>query len=238
MREKSKSDLHLAIDVTDTGMGISKENLDRIFEPFTQFAEEVSSQKGGAGLGLTIARNLIQLMKGEIQVKSSLSQGSTFSFSIHLKPAEGGVLDFSAVPPKEDSLKGKLILVAEDNDVSREIVSRVIEKSGGRCLLTKNGAEAVDALINSKEKIDAILMDCQMPVTDGFTATQMIRKISDASLAATPIIAVTAGVMPNEVERAFEAGMDSFVSKPYNFKDLIATIHRNLKSLEKSSTSR
>jgi signal transduction histidine kinase len=235
--EKTKENIRLNVEIRDTGMGISPENLDKIFDPFSQFAEEVSSQKGGAGLGLTIARNLIELMQGKVSVTSILGQGSTFTFSLNLKTAAAKMFDFRAVPPREDSLKGKLILVAEDNDVSREIVSKVIERAGGRCILTTNGAQAVDTLIASPESIDVILMDCQMPVTDGFTATQMIRKISNPKLSSTPIIAVTAGVMPNEVEKAFEAGMDSFVSKPYNFKDLIATIHRNLRDSQPSSST-
>ncbi|HEV2205393.1 MAG TPA: PAS domain S-box protein [Candidatus Acidoferrales bacterium] len=232
----------LHFQVRDTGIGISSENRALIFEPFTQADTSITRKYGGTGLGLGISTRLIQMMGGKIWVESTVGRGSTFHFTIRLGIANGNksagqaeVLlpkaAFGNGSGKEGSsntrhLRGLTILLAEDNAVNRVLTKRLLEKHGHAVLLAENGFEAVASFERERERLDAILMDIQMPEMDGLTAIRAIRASEKESQHHMPIIAVTAHAMKGDREKCMGAGADDYITKPLHASDLVTALER------------
>jgi signal transduction histidine kinase/ActR/RegA family two-component response regulator len=209
--------------VSDTGVGIPADRLERIFESFAQADDSTSRQFGGTGLGLTISRELARLMQGRIEVASTLSQGSEFVVVLPLRVLAPQVEELR---PPRDSAPARWharVLVAEDNPVNQMVARRLIEKTGCRVDSVANGRECLAAL--ARERYDLVFMDCGMPEMDGFEATRRIRA-GEREGQHLPIIALTASAFPGDVEACRNAGMDDFVSKPFGTDNLAAVFDR------------
>ncbi|MEE2801561.1 MAG: response regulator [Bacteroidota bacterium] len=204
---------HITFKVKDSGTGISKERQQEIFEEFKQ-GDAHSNLYQGTGLGLPIVKRLLDLSGSEIKLNSVEGKGSTFYFSLDFEIATSSIHEGSTTPiVLENVLKGLKILVAEDNKINQMVTRKILEKVGVQCSVVENGALAIDFYKNNP--VDLILMDVNMPVMDGVTATQNIRKISDV-----PIIALTAVEIEEARERIYSSGMNDIIIKPYDIKEL------------------
>jgi signal transduction histidine kinase/ActR/RegA family two-component response regulator len=203
----------VTIAVADTGPGIRAEALERMFEPFTQADATTSRQHGGTGLGLTIARQLAALMGATISAESELGRGSTFRFTIDLAVArEAGRATADATETASPNWsKSPRVLVAEDDPVNQTVIARSLERAGCDADIVGDGEQALRAL--SERHYDLVLMDCQMPVIDGYEATRELRR-REGSGHHTPVIAMTAHAMDGAAEDCLQAGMDDYLSKP------------------------
>ena len=222
--------------VSDTGIGMTREQLDRMFTPFEQADTSTSRRFGGTGLGLAISRKLIELMGGSIAVDSQIGVGSTFVVTIALgvdaaaagSGMAGNLPDDDNAPAAPDALvqpsagplDGVRILVAEDNLLNQVVARGMLESSGAFVQIAENGQEAVD-MLRRDASFDIVLLDVQMPVMDGYAATRAMR---DELRAHIPILAMSAGVMGEEKRRCIELGMDGFIAKPVDMAHMIATI--------------
>ena len=220
----------LRFEICDTGPGIALENQDKIFARFVQLPAQTSGQRG-AGLGLTICRDLVDLMEGEIGVVSREGEGSTFYFNLPLEVVEATVPD-SAVPiAAAMAPAGEMvhILVAEDTEDNRLLVDHYLRGEPVTLRFVSNGQEALEA-VEGGEQFDLILMDIDMPVMDGYTATRRIRAWQEAQAAAhglaTPIIALSADAMQEAVAASIKAGCVAHVAKPIDRETLLKTIRR------------
>ncbi|HXW13850.1 MAG TPA: ATP-binding protein [Terriglobia bacterium] len=229
----------LEFRVQDTGIGIPHKKLAHIFDAFTQADGSTARRFGGTGLGLTICRRLVGMMGGKIWVESEPGQGSIFHFTARLAlsrpieppPAEGTEGESVAMvhpPAVSELLKPLRILLAEDNSVNQLLAVRLLEKYGHRVVLARNGREAVNQI--EKEEFDLVLMDVQMPEVDGLQATMEIRSKETSSGLHLPILAMTAYAMQGDRERCLAAGMDGYISKPLNIKELLTAVRAVLGS--------
>lgn len=230
-------DATIGFEVTDTGIGIAEDKLDKLFKPFSQVDSSTTRKYGGTGLGLVICEKLARLMGGSIEVSSELNKGSTFRFSIAAKIAPDLQEPDGATPNSSDSER-KLqadfahrypmtILVAEDNKVNQIVIMNTLRKLGYLADLAQNGLEVL-AMVE-KVDYDLILMDMQMPQMDGLEATRQIR----AQHIAHPfIIAMTANALQQDKEKCFEAGMDDYLSKPVILDDLVVLLQKWASRLE------
>jgi CheY-like chemotaxis protein len=215
----------LELSVTDTGVGIAPESLPKLFAKFDQLDSSTTRRFGGTGLGLAICRELAQLMAGEISVESELGLGSTFTLRVPLpwlgaeKAAQAKPLEAPAEPP-EIALR---VLAAEDNAVNQLVLKTLLHQMVDGVVL--GGQQALEAWETGEW--DVILMDIQMPVMDGLTATAMIRnREADTGRARTPIVALTANAMAHQVEQYITGGMDGHVAKPIQAVELFETLTR------------
>ncbi len=206
-------------DVRDTGIGISKEALTRLFQPFQQADGSRSRRQGGTGLGLAISQRIVEAMGGRIEVETAPGSGSRFSFVLSLEVDRSS----SRVAPPDSSM-GSLdgsdrivagtVLVVEDNEVNRMIARQTLQSLGLDVVEASNGQEAIAAL--ARLEVDVVLMDCQMPVMDGYTATREIRRReTEIESRRVPILALTADAFDDDALRARESGMDGHLAKPY-----------------------
>lgn len=213
-------------EVEDTGIGIPDDKTNYIFNKFTQADQSTARKFGGTGLGLSICRELTHMMGGDIGVRSQLGKGSTFWFRIQLQedpmssidsaPAENATSQPPSAPPLVSNLK---VLLVEDNPVNQMVATAMLEKLGCQCATADNGDIACRMV--QQESFDLILMDCQMPVMDGYEATEKIRQHEAATgHSRTPIIAFTAHALKGNDEKCKAAGMDDFISKPVRQSDL------------------
>ncbi len=205
----------LLVEVRDTGIGISPDRLDSIFDPFTQGDSSATRRYGGVGLGLSISAQLVGLMGGSIRAESEPRQGSSFHFSIPANVASSPppALPVDDAPAPAPAAQRPLrILVAEDNEVNQRLVLAVLNRAGHTGVIAPDGIEAVR--LAAAEAFDAVLMDIQMPDLGGFGATARIREAERGSGKHLPIIALTAHAMAGDAERCLEAGMDGYLSKP------------------------
>jgi TMAO reductase system sensor TorS len=224
----------LRFEVTDTGIGISEEAQTQIFSAFSQADSFTTRKYGGTGLGLAICRQLVSLMDGEIGVRSAPNRGSTFWFEVRLTPTADPAATFTAMSsPLAGAAQavvpgsGPLILVVEDNAVNREVAVGMLANLGYRTETAANGMLALEAV--SEGSYAAVLMDCQMPVMDGLSATTEIRRREAKSGAArVPIIALTANALEGNRERCLAAGMDDFLTKPFTQQKLAQLLGRSL----------
>ncbi|MBF0532789.1 MAG: PAS domain S-box protein [Candidatus Omnitrophica bacterium] len=225
--EQNQDKATLQFSVKDQGIGIAKENLEKVFEAFTQADESTARKFGGTGLGLAICRRLVEMMGGRIWVESELGKGSVFCFTAVfkvIKKIAGADYGQAAASSScdTDALPGLKILLAEDNLINQKIASRMLEKQGWTVVGVDNGQAALDAV--DKESFDVILMDANMPVLDGFATTKFIRDNEQKTGKHIPIIALTAHAMQEDRQKCLDAGMDGYVAKPIDRKKLFAEI--------------
>lgn len=211
--------------IQDTGIGMSPAQLANLFQPFVQADNSITRRFGGTGLGLTISRNLAELMGGTIKVESEEGRGSSFHLYLTLPvPAQMRVVrEGEEETPAQEAMQvlhGKRVLLAEDNRVNQKLASHMLEKLGMLIDIANNGKEAIERL--NATRYDIVLMDIQMPVMDGLEATQLIRQ--DSRFKVLPIVAMSAGVTLDEQERCSEAGMTDFIGKPIDSAQLMAKL--------------
>lgn len=208
--------------IKDTGIGMSEEFQEHMFEPFSQEDKSARTQYKGSGLGLPITKELLNLMNGKISVKSKLGVGSTFIIDI---PLELNLEQREEIFEQKDtqaSLKGVHILLAEDNEMNREIAQYFLEEEGAEVTTAVNGKEALDKFLFTPEyTFDMILMDIMMPVMSGIDAVRFIRRSAHPQAATIPIIAMSANTFSEDVQKAKIAGMDDYLSKPLDRKKMI-----------------
>lgn len=207
-------DVLLEFSVHDTGIGIAPDKIDRVFESFTQASSETNRMFGGTGLGLTISRQLVDLMGGKLTASSSPEKGTTFSFTIPLRTGEHAAIktEENSLPP--DAIRNAKLLLVEDNEFNRIVAVDTLKEFLGSVNIdiAQDGKEAVELV--SRNTYDLVLMDIQMPGMDGYEATRSIRSM-EAPLNQTPILAMTANATPEEVKRCSECGMNGHVAKPF-----------------------
>ncbi len=214
----------LVFSVRDTGIGMTPEQAGRIFQPFVQADGSTTRNFGGTGLGLSICRRLAELMGGELRVASEAGKGSVFSCTLHFlrgAPAPEVAQAPDLVTAKA-ALKGRRLLVAEDQEINQQVLREILEQAGALVTVVSQGKQAVAAVMASPDSFDAILMDLQMPVMDGYGATTLIRR--EWSAERLPIIAMTAHAMVEERDRCLAAGMNDHLSKPVNPDKLYACL--------------
>ena len=222
---KTPSHCTIQIDVSDTGIGISEEQQKALFGAFQQADINISRKYGGTGLGLSIAKNIIGMMNGKIWVKSTLGTGSVFSFTCKLELGFGRVKQNAKESSvSEVSFDGKTILLAEDIEINTEIVKALLEPLGISIVSAADGAEAVKLFEEAEGNFDAVLMDVQMPEMDGYEATRKIRTSSFPNAKSIPIIAMTANVFREDVEKCLASGMNGHVGKPIDFEEVIKVL--------------
>ena len=217
----------LSIAVADTGPGIAPEQLERIFAKFTQADNTISRKFGGTGLGLAISKTLAELMKGELSVTSAVDEGSTFKLTVQLpfSAAEDEAAPVEGLP--EDAAQARILLV-EDYEPNVLVAQTLLEGFGYRVDVAADGKEAVDMV--GRTPYSAVLMDVQMPVMDGYSATREIRRDeTEKGARPVPIIGVTAHALTGTRELCLAAGMNDFVSKPFVPKDLEARLHEAIR---------
>lgn len=218
--KRDESRTLVKFSVTDTGIGIDEEVKKVLFQPFTQADESTTRKYGGTGLGLTISKLLVELMDGEIGVESQKNKGSTFWFIVPFTHTPEIILKrytTSMTINLGTASQGK-VLVVEDNPVLRSLACKQLETLGIGAHAVSNGQAALDEL--SRTRYSLILMDCHLPVLDGFEATQKIRELEKNTSEHITIIAMTAGAMTGDYEKCRQAGMDDYLAKPYTLKQL------------------
>lgn len=219
--------------VEDTGIGMSEQFLEHIFDPYARETRFASQSITGTGLGMPIVKSLVQQMSGEITVESTLGEGSRFTVTLPMEVVRGAEPEEARPEAGAEApvdLTGKRVLLAEDNELNMEIAVEILTMNGMEVVQAANGAEAVAAFQKSPPySIHAILMDMQMPVMDGCTAARAIRAMDRPDAAGVPIIAVTANAFAEDIAKTTEAGMDGHISKPIDFTVLNRTLARLIK---------
>ena len=233
--ERTAETVVLAFAVSDTGIGIAPENQAHIFDGFSQAESSTTRRFGGTGLGLSISSRLVQLLGGGLTLDSVVGQGSTFAFQAHFPLSSPPVAqqlpthddpagDTVAGAPKPQRLRGLHLLVVEDNKINQMVAQGLLSQEGAQVELAEDGQQGVAAVAGARTPFDAVLMDVQMPVMDGYAATRAIRQ--ELGLAGLPIIAMTANVMASDRAACLEAGMNEHVGKPFELDQLVATLLR------------
>lgn len=228
--ETASDSVTVRLSVEDTGPGIAPENLERLFQRFEQVDSSSTREKAGTGLGLAICTELAQLMDSKIQVESTVGSGSRFWFDLTLAIAET-TPDVQSRDAAKEGQQDKLsarelnILIAEDNPVNQMLIRKLVANENWRTTFVDDGQKAVDAAAN--QQFDLILMDIQMPIMNGEAATVAIKQ-ADNPNAKTPIVALTANCMPEDVERYLSIGMADSIAKPIKFDQFYKTIVQNL----------
>ncbi len=226
--ELTETEVRLRFEVHDTGVGISPEVLANLFTPFTQADGSITRRFAGSGLGLSIAKRLVELMGGTIGGESCLGSGSVFWFELPFERTAdiGGEAHAVAqgAAPSGPRLGGRRILVVDDSEINRFVVKRSLTNEGADVELSSSGEQALGVLRARSREFDAVLMDIQMPDLDGLTVTRRLR--SDLGLHDLPAIAFTAGVLPDEKHQALDAGMNDFLPKPVNLEELVTVLLR------------
>ena len=225
------SNQYLRLTITDTGIGISPQDLPRLFQPFVQIDSTLNRQYQGTGLGLALAKHFVELHGGAVGVSSEVGRGSTFTIDLPCHPPTSTwPQDRESSPPERIVLPGKpspQILLAEDNEANIQTICSYLRAKGYQMLIAKNGREAIQ--MTQTYEPDLILMDIQMPDMDGLMAIQQIRQ--NPAFLQTPIIALTALAMKGDRERCLEAGANNYLAKPVKLKQLISCIQQLLREL-------
>jgi len=230
--EEYESGVILHFSVNDTGIGLSSLQQDKLFQSFSQADGSTTRKYGGTGLGLTISQNITKLMNGKIWAESEQGVGSTFHFTALLKKPDIETLNDESIESSKIDFKqaiaqlnGKKILLVEDNEINIELVHELLIMNGMSVEMSYNGKEALELL--KTHSYDGVLMDCMMPIMDGYETTRKIReheKFKDL-----PIIAMTANAMKQDVENALSAGMNAHIAKPINPEIMLLTMARWIK---------
>ena len=241
--EDTGQQILLRFTVKDQGIGMTPEQMTRLFQPFSQADESTTRQFGGTGLGLVICKNLAEMMGGSVGAESELGKGSTFWFTTWLgrgnlgqvrrnssnRPvyakSQANTLELEEALEQLNSLRGARILLVEDNEINQELATELLVGVGCEVDLAENGQVAIDKIASSS--YDVVLMDMQMPEMDGITATREIRK--DIRLNSMPIVAMTANVLASDRERCLLAGMNDYLTKPFDPAQLYAILIKWIK---------
>ncbi|MGB2579662.1 signal transduction histidine kinase/ActR/RegA family two-component response regulator [Elusimicrobium simillimum] len=210
----------LKVEVRDSGIGIAKEQQSALFQSFQQADSSISRKFGGTGLGLAISKHIIKMLEGEIWVDSAAGQGSVFSFVFKAKVAEGAAAAAQPAAPSTASFKGKKLLLVEDIEINREIVISLLEDTGIIIDTADNGTDAVDKVALAPGAYDMIFMDIHMPGIDGYEATRQIRALPASEAKTVPIVAMTANVFRDDIEKSIAAGMNAHLGKPINIEEV------------------
>jgi PAS domain S-box-containing protein len=226
LEENRPGSVTLGFSVSDDGIGIKKADLPDIFESFTQAGSDTARKYGGTGLGLAISKQLLALQGGSIEVSSREGAGTTVHFHLPFDDKPDTDHRLTGVPligNYEGFLQDLRVLVAEDNPINQKVIEHVLLKAGARITIADDGGQAVHRLQN--ETFDLIIMDLQMPVMDGYEATRYLRQTLNLR---TPILAMTASAIKGEWNRCLQAGMNDYMSKPFEFNDFYRRIGRLL----------
>jgi PAS domain S-box-containing protein len=244
LEEENVKDLVLRFDVLDTGPGIAKDAQQKIFDAFSQADGSMARRHEGTGLGLTISRQLVEMMGGRIGVESELGKGALFWFNVRLKRGQVDMKQESGAEAKREEAEGDMInqrlrvLLAEDNPVNQEVGRLILESLDCLVDVADNGRLAVEAVF--KNQYDLVFMDCQMPEVDGYEATRLIRQQEAADVEGmrrVTIVALTAHAMEGDREFCLAAGMDDYLAKPYNPVQLAEILDRWAKTQEQATNS-
>lgn len=221
--------------VEDNGRGISEEFKQELFQPFKREKNTTKSGVLGTGLGLSVVKNLVDLMEGSVMVESRVGKGSRFTVDLLLRlPEELPKRDQTRFHLDEEDLKGKRILLVDDNEINREIAQELLTGEGDIVETADDGSVALEMVKNSKPQyFDLIIMDIQMPVMDGHEATKAIRALDNRKLAGIPIIALSANAFAEDYMRSIEAGMDAHIPKPIRIEEMQETIRNVLERLHR-----
>ena len=230
--EKKDSNVY-EIRVKDTGIGMSKEFCEHIWDAYSREKRNVVRETQGTGLGMMIVRNIVNLMEGTIEVQSEPGNGTEFTIILPLKASSADQTETAADKAVSDALsrsyEGKTLLVVDDSATNLKLAERVLAKFGFTVIRADSGINAIHIVEDSKPgDIDMILMDVQMPVMDGLEATRRIRALKDTDLAKIPIIAMTANAFASDVQDCLDAGMNAHIPKPFRKEELITRISDNL----------
>lgn len=228
MQQRKGNQVTLRFTVLDTGVGIAQNRLDKIFESFAQADVSTTRNFGGTGLGLTISKNLVELMGGHMEVSSEPDRGSCFSFELPMVDVSDSIVmpnkAVDLLSEQTERLKEKVVLVVEDNEVNQFVADKLLSRLC-KCEIVYNGQEAVRAV--QERSYDLVFMDCHMPVMDGMEATRAIRALG-GDYVKLPIIALTAGVMDEDLKRCRQAGMNDHIAKPLRLEALKSLLIRYL----------
>ena len=232
-------DIFLEIKVSDTGIGISKEQQGRLFTSFSQADANISQKYGGTGLGLAICKKIVEFMGGQIWLESELGEGSTFIFTLKTKKVNAEELELfktkqntcqykSATNKRKSNYKHSTVLIAEDVEINREILSALLDETGVNIEYAENGKIAVSMFEENPKKYQLILMDINMPEMDGYEATRRIRNHPSPEGKSVPIIAMTANVFREDIEKCLAVGMNDHTGKPVDATKLFIHLDRYL----------
>ena len=225
----------IKVEVSDTGIGISPEQKSRLFRSFEQADSGTSRKFGGTGLGRAISKRIVKMMGGDIWVESELGKGSTFIFTF--RAARAPEEDYPGLSPDAPSLpvqeaetyEGRRVLLVDDIDVNREIVIELLTPALLSIDCAENGAEALAMFAASPDKYDMIFMDVHMPEMDGYEATRRIRALDVSEAATVPIIAMTANVFREDIEKCLDAGMNDHIGKPFRIEEVMEKMRKYLR---------
>lgn len=216
--------IHIRFSVSDTGIGISADRQETIFDPFTQASSDTTRKFGGTGLGLAIVKRLLKLFGSSIHLESQPGEGSAFTFSIKFPVCGEEVKIESDFKTETSDLKGLKLLIVEDNAINVLLLEKLLSKWEIETVVAGNGQEALDKLLTGT--FDGILMDIHMPVMDGYTATIAIRALSDPLKASIPIIAITASVSNQLYTKITDVGMQDYINKPFQPNQLCKKLNQ------------
>ncbi|MDX2348808.1 MAG: ATP-binding protein [Porticoccus sp.] len=231
---ENKNEIVLHLSVKDSGIGLTPEQQEKLFQPFNQADSSTTRRYGGTGLGLAISKKITQQMGGDIWVESKENIGSTFHFTVHLKKQLDSTRHEETVGHSDDDntrisisdLRGTKVLLVEDNMVNQELAKVLLTKKGIVVETANNGKEALELL--DSQRFDCVLMDCQMPIMDGYKTTRHIR--SQEKFSDLPIIAMTANAMKSDKEKALAVGMNDYIAKPFVPDVMFEVIAKSIKS--------
>ncbi len=239
IKESDNGILNTRIYVSDTGIGIAKENMNKLFQSFSQVDASHTRRFGGTGLGLAISKNLAELMGGTIEVESEDGVGSTFILEIPFAKSVGDLVDGLSFEDESVMINGKSmievynILVVDDDKLNRVVMSRMIDKLGHKCDVAESGIVALSFL--RKNKYDLCLMDIQMPELDGIATMRLFREFENPNVKRTPIVAVTAHALFGDRERIIAQGMDDYMAKPFQYRELALMVNKHCKSQKQNN---
>jgi CheY-like chemotaxis protein len=225
----------LRVEVRDSGIGLTNEQQKKLFAAFEQADSSITRKYGGTGLGLAICKKIINMLDGDIWVKSRLHQGACFFFELEAELGE--FLSNSSIPAEHQAddnditvdWSGFTVLLAEDVEINREIVMMMLADTGIKIVCAENGQIAVDKFSVEPDLYDLVLMDMQMPVLDGISATKFIRTMKTPKAGQIPIIAMTANAFKEDIDACIEAGMNEHIAKPFVFDNFVELLGKYLK---------